>query len=238
MISQRTQPSSAIQARAEALPFGPHAFDAVMGVLTVHHWADRVQGLQECARVARRRVVLLTCDPAFEGFWLTKDYLPQFLDQDRRWMPRLQDFAGAFGPSFRLEVRTVPIPRDCIDGFLGAFWARPLAYLDPAIQAGISSFRLFETEEGLDRLRTDLATGSWQQRYGHLLEQSSLDLGYRLVVAERKSRGNVERNTHGAGASLTRSPWSRTGSGPPRPRRVRPLRTRRSARRRQRRPNP
>ena len=28
------------------------------------------------------------------------------------------------------EVVDVPIPHDCLDGFLGAFWRRPEAYLD------------------------------------------------------------------------------------------------------------
>jgi hypothetical protein len=32
------------------------------------------------------------------------------------------------------------IPHDCADGFYGAFWRRPAAYLDPSIRAGISVF--------------------------------------------------------------------------------------------------
>jgi hypothetical protein len=38
-------------------------------------------------------------------------------------------------------------------------------------------------ESGLTRLRGDLADGTWERRYGHLLGQSALDLGYRLVIA-------------------------------------------------------
>ena len=30
-----------------------------------------------------------------------------------------------------LNVEPVPIPRDCRDGFLRAYWQRPEAYLDP-----------------------------------------------------------------------------------------------------------
>jgi len=76
------------------------------------------------------------------------------------------------------------VPKDCVDGFLGAYWARPEAYLDPAVRAGISSFSHPGTEPGLARLRADLASGAWHARYGHLLEADALDLGYRLVVAE------------------------------------------------------
>jgi hypothetical protein len=77
----------------------------------------------------------------------------------------------------------VPVPRDCVDGFLGAYWARPEAYLDPAVRAGISSFALPGTEAGLERLRADLASGEWHTRHGELLAEDALDVGYRLVVA-------------------------------------------------------
>ena len=39
-----------------------------------------------------------------------------------------------------VEVTPVPIPHDCVDGFFGAFWRRPAAYLDPAVRAGNSNF--------------------------------------------------------------------------------------------------
>ena len=52
-----------------------------MAVLSDHHWRDRAQGLRELRRVARQRVVLFNADPGeAERFWLTREYLPQFLD--------------------------------------------------------------------------------------------------------------------------------------------------------------
>jgi SAM-dependent methyltransferase len=140
MLAQRTPSAApAVQARAEALPFPDRAFDAVMAVLTLHHWADRARGLAECARVARERVVLLTWDPAADGFWLVQDYFPEFMEADRRQFPGIPVYVEAFGQSARVQVAPVPVPRDCVDGFLGAYWARPEAYLDPAVRAGISS---------------------------------------------------------------------------------------------------
>jgi SAM-dependent methyltransferase len=184
MIAQRpTGAGPAVQARAEALPFRDAAFDATLAVLTLHHWTDRARGFAECARVARQRVVLLTWDPEADAFWLSRDYLPEIAAADRRAFPLLTAYTEVFGPS--VEIAPVPIPRDCIDGFLGAYWARPAAYLDPAVQAVISSFSRPGLETGLARLREDLASGAWQQRYGHLLGADSLDVGYRLVVATR-----------------------------------------------------
>lgn len=184
MLAQRLAGAApAVQARAEALPFCDDAFDAVMAVLTVHHWADQPRGLAECARVARQRVVLLTWDPDADAFWLLKDYLPSFIELDRQQMPPISAYSEAFGPAARVQVIPVPIPADCVDGFLGAYWARPAAYLDPAVRSGISLFSHPGSAPGLERLRHDVESGAWHERYGHLLELDALDLGYRLVVA-------------------------------------------------------
>ncbi len=183
MLAQRPPNAApAVQARAEALPFPDRTFDAAMAVLTLHHWADRPRGLAECARVARQCVVLLTWDPAADAFWLLQEYLPAFAEVDRRQFPPMAAYEEAFGSDARVEIAAVPIPHDCVDGFLGAYWARPAAYLDPAVRAGISSFALPGAEPGLDRLRADLATGAWHTRHGHLLAADALDLGYRLVT--------------------------------------------------------
>jgi hypothetical protein len=77
----------------------------------------------------------------------------------------------------------VPVPHDCVDGFLGAYWARPAACLDPGVRTGISSFARPGAEAGLATLSADLASGAWHDRHGHLLADDVLDLGYRLVVA-------------------------------------------------------
>jgi hypothetical protein len=34
------------------------------------------------------------------------------------------------------SAHVVPIPADCVDGFTGAFWRRPHAYLDPSVIGG------------------------------------------------------------------------------------------------------
>jgi len=189
MVLQRAPGAApAVQARAEALPFADGAFDATMAVLTIHHWSDRARGLAECARVARERVVVLTWDPAFDRFWLLRDYFPEFVDSDRKVFPPITSYVDAFGPEVQVAIDAVPVPHDSIDGFLGAYWARPAAYLDPAVRAGMSSFARPGMEARLARLSADLASGVWHARNGHLLEDDALDLGYRLVVAHFPAR--------------------------------------------------
>jgi len=45
--------------------------------------------------------------------------------------------------------------------------------------------KIHDVESGLERLRRDLEDGAWRQKYGHLLAQSDLDWGYRLVIRNR-----------------------------------------------------
>ncbi len=186
MIRQRgLDAAPAVRAVASALPFRDASFDAALAILTVHHWPDRARGLAELARVARRRIVILTpWDPTASGFWLVDDYFPEILAIDRPILPRLDELRRALG---RISVFDVPIPRDCSDGFLGAYWARPEAYLDAGVRSAISSFAKLapgELAPGLARLSGDLRSGEWERRHGRLRSLASLDLGYRLVVAE------------------------------------------------------
>jgi SAM-dependent methyltransferase len=182
MIAQR-HPSSApvMQAAAESLPFESGAFDAALAVLTDHHWTDRASGLREMRRVARRRAVLFTWDGRFAmQFWLVRDYLPEFVSLPGMSIATIAGHLGA------QKVMSVPIPADCRDGFFHAYWARPEAYLDPDVRAGISVFARLDTsvvDRAVAHLEQDLATGAWQERNASIADRLELDLGYRLLIA-------------------------------------------------------
>jgi SAM-dependent methyltransferase len=78
MIAQRPAGSApAVQAAAESIPLRDDAADAVMALLTVHHWTDLEAGIAEMRRVARRRVVVLSWDQSVtRESWLLREYLP------------------------------------------------------------------------------------------------------------------------------------------------------------------
>lgn len=184
MIAQRP-PGSArvIQGVAEDLPFADQEYDAALAVLTVHHWTDAPAGLRELRRVARRQVVL-TWDPAaIAEVWLVRDYLPEIAVRERG-LATLDAVVSGLGPA--AEVRVVPVPMDCTDGFLAAHWRRPEAYLDPAVRRSMSAFAKIPDGvllPAMDRLRADLASGAWAARNAELFDRDSFDAGYRLVVA-------------------------------------------------------
>lgn len=181
MIRQRPPGSApAVRGTATHLPIADGAFDAALAILTVHHWPDRVQGLRELARVARDRVVVVNHDLTGIDFWLVDEYFPEIRAIDSGIFPTAAEFEAALGP---VQMRPIPVPFDCSDGFLGAYWRRPQAYLEPSVRQAISTFsRVSDVSAGVERLRADLADGSWERRHGALLRHDTLDLGYRLVV--------------------------------------------------------
>ena len=189
MIRQR-QPEHAPVAQASAthLPFPDAAFDASLAILTLHHWPDQARGLAEMARVSRQRVVIVTWEPDdFNLFWLVEDYFPEIAEIDRSICPSIASLRATLGD---IEVQPLPVPHDCIDGFLGAYWRRPHVYLDAGARGAISAFtKLSDVDAGLARLRSDLDSGAWERRYGHLMQEDVCDLGYRLVVAHCGSSG-------------------------------------------------
>jgi SAM-dependent methyltransferase len=186
MIRQRLDGAApVVRAVAEQLPIRANAVDATLAVQTIHHWSDVEAGVAEMIRVARRRIVILTWDhDVFREFWLLRDYLPA---AEQVAMQLAVPMTKLLSLLRNAAVQTVPIPHDCADGFGGAYWRRPAAYLDAEVRAGISMLALTAEpllREGLSRLEADLATGAWTDRHSDLLDKPQLDLGYRLVVSD------------------------------------------------------
>ena len=183
MIQQRPAGAApSVRAWAHALPFPDAAFDAALAVLTLHHWPDWRTGLAELRRVARERLVVFTWTPAAGPFWFVRDYLAELYERDRVMFPPMEEFERVAGGA--VEVRPVLIPWDCTDGFLGAYWRRPEAYLDSGRAAAMSALAVPTpgVRQALARLAEDLASGRWVERNGDLLTRHELDIGYRLLV--------------------------------------------------------
>jgi SAM-dependent methyltransferase len=183
LAQRRLDAAPAVRAVAENIPFRDGAFDAALLIFTIHHWADWRAGLLEVQRVARRTVILGWDATIQDHFWLTTEYLPEALTDDQTTEVTIADVEGVLGP---VRVAPVPVPADCVDGFFAAYWARPEAYLDPLVRAGISCFALLDqalVEERMARLADDLASGAWDARHPGLRDRPTLDVGYRILVA-------------------------------------------------------
>ncbi len=173
----------AIHGVAENLPFDDASVDAAMAMITVHQWPDLEKGLGELRRVARGPVVVMTFDgDAMDRYWLA-DYVPELIVVERRRMPLIKAIREGLGGS--IEVHTIPIPSDCVDGFCEAFYARPEALLDPQVRAAQSAWGFVAEEIKVrfaDELSRDLKSGAWDARYGAWRSLPSYEGSLRLVV--------------------------------------------------------
>ena len=173
----------AIDAVAESLPLDDRSVDAAMAMITIHQWPDAGRGLREMRRVTRGPVVIMTFDgDAMDRFWLT-EYCPGLIDAERRRSPAISAIGAVLGGSTKVSV--VRIPRDCTDGFTEAYYARPEMFLDPAARGAQSVWGFVtaaEQEEAVARLRADLDSGAWQQRYGRWRDEPFFEGSLVLVV--------------------------------------------------------
>ncbi len=184
MRSQRPAAlAPAIDAVAEKLPFPDGAFDASMSTFSVHQWKDLAAGLREMRRVTRGPVVIMTCEPAeLNRFWL-HDYCPDVITTEAGRYPPPAAIARALGA--RSEIRPVPIPLDCADGFNEAYYGRPEMLLDPLARLACSAWSFVDdttTRRFEDRLRDDLKSGRWDRTHGHLRTQPFFEGSLKLIV--------------------------------------------------------
>jgi len=175
---------AAIEATAEELPFADRAFEAAMTTFSVHQWTDLAAGLKEMRRVTRGTVLVLTCDPELvQRFWLN-DYAPLVLSTEARRYPSLAAIADSLGGV--TEVRPVPIPLDCRDGFNEAYYGRPEKLLEAGARTACSAWSFVDaatTAGYVARLAEDLGSGAWDRRYGQLRAQPTFDGSLRLLVS-------------------------------------------------------
>jgi hypothetical protein len=118
-----------------------------------------------------------------DGFWLA-DYLPDHAAAERARFTGVDRIAAGLGGAVTNEA--IPIPRDCTDGFVEAFYARPEALLDPVVRAAQSAWEFIDADaatRGLARLATDLASGDWDARHGRFRSLPSYEGPLRLITS-------------------------------------------------------
>lgn len=173
----------AIDATSQNIPFPDNSFDASMATVTVHQWPERAKGLAEMRRVTRGPVVIMTFDPQPPQHWWLMDYAPEVLEVESRRMPPIPTVVAELGGN--AEVIPIPVPADCIDGFAQAFFGRPERVLDPEVRRATSAWS-FVSDSVVERfeaqLRSDLASGAWDAKYGSFRNLPEFDAGLRLVV--------------------------------------------------------
>jgi SAM-dependent methyltransferase len=174
----------AVDATAEKLPFADQQFDASMATFSVHQWNDLQAGLGEMRRVTRGPVIILTCDPNdVQRFWLN-NYAPEVLATEARRYPSMASIREVLGTA--IDVRPVPIPLNCRDGFNEAYYGRPEMLLDPRARQSCSAWSFVPqhlSREYVGRLHMALDRGDWDAQYGALRTQPEFIGSLYLIVS-------------------------------------------------------
>ncbi|MGE5657451.1 MAG: class I SAM-dependent methyltransferase [Actinomycetota bacterium] len=173
---------------AETLPLPDRSVDAVVSLLTIHHFPNLEKAFRESHRIVRDgAIVLLTFDIRFaQKIWLY-DYFPWLWEDAQRFLP-LAEITHLIQANTHRSVETFPLmlPSDLSDLFAAAAWNRPELYLNPEVRAGISSFALADAslvEQGVKSLAADLSSHQWDAKYGEIRKLTEIDVGYRFLRA-------------------------------------------------------
>jgi ubiquinone/menaquinone biosynthesis C-methylase UbiE len=195
------EPSSAMRAQrpahlapaiigvAEELPLDDQSVDASMAMVTVHQWRDSTRGLNELRRVTRGAIVVLTFDSdELDRFWLAR-YAPEMIAAERGRYPAIRTIAETLGGL--IGVKTVPIPIDCADGFMEAFYARPERLLDPVVRRSQSAWTFISEDDqqrSVQKLSDDLRTGRWDEQFGEWRSRPFFKGSLRMIVSGPSGR--------------------------------------------------
>lgn len=179
-----------VKATAEKLPFEDNSFNGATVMFTMHHWNDQQQGLNELYRVLKpgsRAIFLSFTAEQMDGYWLAH-YFPKMIKRSGEIVPTQQEMVSMCTTAGFSLVNTEKyfVLEGLEDHFLYSNKYNPLAYLDPAIRQGISSFAAFctpgELETGLKYMEHDIATGA----VDNVINRYENDLGdYLFYIAEK-----------------------------------------------------
>ena len=172
----------AVNAKADDLPFDDRSFDAVMAILTIHHWPDLRSGLLEVKRVAKKKIAILTYDPEMLDIFWNARYFPRLIEIERSRYPKLEQISAYLGEE--ITITNIKIPLNCTDGFQEAFYGRPEAFLREEVRNAQSAWGFLDKGleiEYVKRLSDDLASGEWDRLYGYHRTLPEFEGAFRLL---------------------------------------------------------
>jgi SAM-dependent methyltransferase len=168
---------------AESVPLKNASAVGVIIVLSIHHFSSMRDAAGELHRICPGGpVVIFTYDPRRgKGFWFN-DYFPDIYRREFEIFPPIDEVAGLLaGDSWQVEIQVFPLPCDLTDKNMHSGWGRPEIYFNEQMRLNTSGFAKASkavVERGLSRLKDDLHTGAWDEKYGYLRKQDSLDTGF------------------------------------------------------------
>jgi ubiquinone/menaquinone biosynthesis C-methylase UbiE len=179
-----------LNGKAEAMSLADESVDGVLAVLTTHHWTNQDKGYAELGRVMKKggKLVIFTATPEqMRSYWLCHYFPVMLRDSGKHMLPFETIEANLKKAGFNsVESEKYFVTNDLQDLFLQSGKQNPASYLDEQVRRGISSFQTAknpeEVKNGLERLRTDIATGEIE----NVMKKYESDAGDYLFVVAKK----------------------------------------------------
>ena len=172
---------------AESIPLRNNSVSGVIVILALHHFSDTVCAANELARICPSGpVVVFTIDPReSEEFWFN-NYFPEIAEHVANTFPPIADVIKILNQKHNWSVSTTKflLPRDLKDMNMCSGWNRPEIYLDAEIRQNTSGFALSDpttVQKGIIHLQSDLLSGNWDRKYGHLRTREAFDAGFKFL---------------------------------------------------------
>jgi len=172
---------------AESIPLADNSVNGVIVVLSLHHFSSVQSAAKEIRRICPNGpIIVFTLDPREgEEPWF-KNYFPEVYQKDFNSFPPINEVADVIAEENQWEktIRKFPLPHDLLDRNMYSGWNKPEIYLDPRFRQNVSGLALTSkslVQKGVENLRTDLETGKWDEKYGHLRNRMFFDAGFRFI---------------------------------------------------------
>ena len=120
---------------------------------------------------------------ALDRYWLA-EYAPELMAVERRCYPPIETIARSLGGE--VEVQSILIPIDCVDGFTEACYARPELLLDATVRRFQSAWSFIKDEvqqRFVNTLGKELKSDEWNQKYGEWRTKPYFEGSLRLMVS-------------------------------------------------------
>lgn len=177
-----------VHSSAEHILLPDKSVDSAIIINAIHHFKDIKGAFQELKRVVRKGpVIIVTFDPNIACKQWVFDYWPElveyehshYLDFDVLKQYILDSTGG------KLEEYIYELPFDFEDTFAASLWKRPHLLLEHAnLKYSMSIFSSMDDKsfnDGLNKLKRDLLTHNWENKYHYLLNKTEWDVGCRLL---------------------------------------------------------
>jgi ubiquinone/menaquinone biosynthesis C-methylase UbiE len=181
-----------ISAASESIPLADQSVHGIIAILTIHHFSSIERAFLEMQRICPTGpLIIFTFDPRRGREPWFKDYFPEIYQRDFIIFPPLEKVIQtfAFEASWSKEISSFPLPRDLSDRNMYSAWNEPEKYFDARFRQNTSGFAMASpaaVQAGLSRLKKDLQSGYWDEKYGYLRNQEEFDAGFTFIRLQKK----------------------------------------------------